>query len=154
MQVWNVLHVAHWIYRTQKIAKNSPSGHDRMTLLGCIFATKARIDNRKKPLNGHICSTCPHNMANFGPPVAEIGSRVLGTPAISTGFTSCLCYCSDVAHRRPTKLCTMFGHLLGCCTIYILSGALTHWWNFATCKIHCMSKSCLLLYWQHYCTTL
>ena len=33
---------------------------------------------------------------------------------ISTGFTSCLRYCSNVAHRRPTKLCTMFGRLLGC----------------------------------------
>jgi len=30
-----------------KIAKNSPSGHHRTTLLGYIFATKAHIDNRK-----------------------------------------------------------------------------------------------------------
>ena len=37
---------------------------------------------------------------------------------ISTGFSSWLRYCSDVAHRRPTKLCTMFGRLLGCYTIY------------------------------------
>jgi len=32
-----------------KIAKNSPSGHHRTTLSGYIFATKAHIDNRKKP---------------------------------------------------------------------------------------------------------
>jgi len=50
MQVWNVLHVARWKYRTQKIAKNSPSGHHRTTLSGYIFATKARIDNRKKKI--------------------------------------------------------------------------------------------------------
>jgi len=31
-----------------KIAKNSPSGHHCTTLSGYIFATKARIDNRKK----------------------------------------------------------------------------------------------------------
>jgi len=31
-----------------KIAKNSPSGHYRTTLSGYIFATRARIDNRKK----------------------------------------------------------------------------------------------------------
>ena len=43
---------------------------------------------------------------------------------ISTGFAFCLRYCSDVAHRRPTKLCTMFGRLLDCCTIYTFSGAL------------------------------
>jgi len=28
--------------------KNSPSGHHHTTMSGCIFATKARIDNRKK----------------------------------------------------------------------------------------------------------
>ena len=35
-------------YRTQKLDKKSPSGHHRTTLSGYIFATKARIDNRKK----------------------------------------------------------------------------------------------------------
>jgi len=35
-------------YRTQKSRQKSPSGHHRTTLSGYIFATKARIDNRKK----------------------------------------------------------------------------------------------------------
>jgi len=35
----------------------------------------------KKLLNSNISSTCPHNMANFGPLAAEIGSGVWGTPA-------------------------------------------------------------------------
>ena len=35
-------------YRTQKIAKKSLSAHHRTTLSGYIFATKARVDNRKK----------------------------------------------------------------------------------------------------------
>jgi len=48
MQVWNLLHGARCKYRTQKVAKKSPSGHHRTTLSGYIFATKARIDNRKK----------------------------------------------------------------------------------------------------------
>jgi len=48
MQVWNVLHAARWKYRTQKLAKKSPSGHHRTTLSGYIFANKACIDNRKK----------------------------------------------------------------------------------------------------------
>jgi len=48
MQVWNVLHAARWKFRTQKVAKKSPSGHQRTTLSGYIFATKARIDNREK----------------------------------------------------------------------------------------------------------
>ena len=50
MQVWNVLRGARWKCRTQKIAKNWISGHHRTTLSGYIFATEARIDNRKKNL--------------------------------------------------------------------------------------------------------
>jgi len=101
-------------------------------------------------LSSNISSTCPHNMANFGPLAAEIGSGVWGTPAISTA--SWLRYCSDVVHRRPTKFCTMFGRLLGCYTIYAYLAALAPWRNFATCKIHLASKSCILLYLQSYCT--
>jgi len=55
-------------------------------VLGCIFATKARIDNRKKILNSNISSTCPHNMANFGQLTAEISSGVGGTPTNFNGF--------------------------------------------------------------------
>jgi len=51
----------------------------------------------------------------------------LGHPsnlANSTGFASWLRYCSDIAHRRPTKLCTMFGRLLGWYTMYTFLRAL------------------------------
>ena len=68
------------------MAKNSPSGHHRTTLAGYIFATKARTDNRKKILSSNTSSTRPHNMANFGPLVAEIVSLVWGTPANFNGF--------------------------------------------------------------------
>ena len=70
-------------------------------------------------LNSNISSTCPHNMAIFGPLTAEIGCRVCGTHQISTGFASWLRYCTDVAQRRSTKLCTMFGRLLDWYTVYI-----------------------------------
>jgi len=33
-------------------------------------------------------------------------------------------------------------------------GAFAPWWNFVTCKIHFASKSCILVYWQRYCTAL
>jgi len=63
-------------------AQKSPSRHHRTTLSGCVFATKACIDNQKKNLlHSNISSTCPHNMANFSPPAAEICWRVWGTPA-------------------------------------------------------------------------
>ena len=70
-----------------KIAKNSPSAHHRTTLSGCIFATKACIDNRKKKLAKqqyllHMCSY----IVNFGPLTAEISSGVWGTPANFNGF--------------------------------------------------------------------
>jgi len=66
----------------KKIIKKSPSGHHRTTLLGYIFATKARIHNRKKNLlSSNISFTCPHNMVNFSPLAAKICWRVGGTPA-------------------------------------------------------------------------
>ena len=37
-------------------------------------------------LNSNISPTCPYNMVNFGPLVAEIGSGVWGIPANFNGF--------------------------------------------------------------------
>ena len=64
MQVWNLPHAARWklIKRTQKWRKKSPSGHHRTTLSDYIFATRARIDNRKNLLSSNISPTCNHNM--------------------------------------------------------------------------------------------
>jgi len=95
------------------------------------------------------------NMANVGPLTAEIDSGVWGTPANFNRFHVLpSLYCSEVAHRKPTKLCTMFSRLLGCYIVYTFLGALAPWWNSARCKIHFASKSCVLLYWQRYCTAL
>jgi len=69
-----------------KNRQKSPSGHHRTTLSGDIFATKARIDNRKNELNSNTSFTCPRNIVNFGPLTAEIGSEVCGTPAYFIGF--------------------------------------------------------------------
>ena len=63
-------------------------------------------------------------MVNFGPLTVEICWRAWGTPAISMGFASWLRYCTDVAERRSTKLCTMFGRLLHWYAIYTLLEAL------------------------------
>ena len=70
----------------KKIAKNSSSAHHRTTLLGYIFATKSRINNRKNLLNVNISPTCHHNMVSFGPVAAEICWRVWGTFANFNGF--------------------------------------------------------------------
>jgi len=63
-------------------------------------------------------------MVNFGVLTAEIRRRVWGTQQNSTGFESWLRYCTDVAQRRSTKLCTMFHRSLGWYTVYSLSGVL------------------------------
>jgi len=65
-----------------KIAIWAPSHN----FVGHIFATKARIDNRKNLLSNNISSTRPHNMVNFGPPTAETGSVIWGTPPNVNGF--------------------------------------------------------------------
>jgi len=77
----------------------------------------------KKLLTSNISSLCSHNMANFGPITCEIRSGVCGTPANFNGFRV-LASLHDVAHRMPTKLCTIFGRLLGCYTMYTLLAAL------------------------------
>jgi len=48
-------------------AKKSQFWHHRTTLLGCIFAAEAYIDNRKKVLNSDTSSTCPHNNGELRP---------------------------------------------------------------------------------------
>ena len=68
------------------MTQKSPSGHNRTSLSGYIFATKTCIDNRKKLLNSNMSSICPDNIVNFGLLTAEICWRVWGTPANFNGF--------------------------------------------------------------------
>jgi len=86
MQVWNVLHVARWKYRMQKIAKNSPSGHHHTTLSGCIFATKACIGNRGKSVKQQYVL---HMSSQYGELRLTNGWHLFGslsTPANFNGF--------------------------------------------------------------------
>jgi len=68
-----------------KNRQKSPSVHHRTTLSGYIFATKARIDNRKL-VKQHSSSTSPDNMVAFSLLAAEIVSLVWGTLANFNGF--------------------------------------------------------------------
>jgi len=82
----------------------------------------------------------------FGSVTAEIDWRVWGIQQISTAFASWQRYCTDVAERMSTKLCTIFGSLLRWYTIYTFSLALAPppYQNSARHKIHFASKSCVL----------
>jgi len=90
MQVWNLLHVAvvaHWKIQDtknrQKLAICAPS----YNFVGLYLRNKGMYrQSEKKLLNSNISPTRPHNMVNFGPLVAEIGSLVWGTPANFNGF--------------------------------------------------------------------
>jgi len=100
--------------------------------VGLNLRNKACIDNRKNLLN--MSPTIWWNSAHSG--WDRFGS--LGTHQISTAFASWLRYCSDVVHRRPTKLCTMFGWLLGWYPYIHFRGLLPpdEISPRATCKIH------------------
>jgi len=73
--------------RMQKIAKNSPSGHHRTTLSGYIFATKVRIDNRKKNfVKQQYVPQMSLQYAELRLTSGEIVSLVWGTQANFNGF--------------------------------------------------------------------
>jgi len=86
--------------------------------------------SEKNLFNSNICSTCPLNMVNFGP-LDRLAS--LGHPANFNVFrilASLYPYCSDVAQRKSTKLCTMFGSLLGWYTLHFGGSCpLTEFWH-------------------------
>jgi len=127
--------------------QRSPSAHHRTTLSGYIFATKARIDNGKNLLNRNISPYALQygelwltsgwdRFVNLGHPRKFQQVSCLGLVTAATSFTEgqpnfarCLAF---------SWAATLYIHLRGSCP----------WWNFATCKIHFTSKSCVLLYWQ------
>ena len=96
MQVWNVLHAARWKYSTQKIAKNRHLC--TIPQLCRVISSQLRHVSTigKKLVKLQYLLHMPNNMVNFGPLTAEIGSGVLDTPAISTGFASWQRYCTAV----------------------------------------------------------
>ena len=98
----------------------------------------------KRVLNSNISSTCPHKMANFGPLTAEIGRLVWGTPANFNGFHILALLLQRRRSPEANQTLHIFGRLLGLYTIYTYPGLLPRQ-NFARCKLHFASKSCILL---------
>jgi len=54
--------------------------------VGLNLRNEGTYGQSEKHLKQQFSSTCPHNMANFGPLTAEIASVVWGTPANFNGF--------------------------------------------------------------------
>ena len=114
-------------------------------LCGATSSQLRHISTIGKKLNSSISSRCPHNMANFGPLTADIGSRVWGAPAKFNGFR----VLASLLHRRHPPEVNQTLHDLWPSPglvhyIYIFGGSCP-WQKFATCKLHLASKSCVLL---------
>jgi len=109
--------------------------------------------SEKNLLSSNTCSTYPDNMVNFGPLAAEIGWRVWGTPANFNRFR----VLALLLHRRRSTEVNQTLHDVwpspGLSTLRIW-GILPHNRIFTGAKFTFCFKSCVLLYWQHYCTAL
>jgi len=93
-------------------------------------------------------------MANFGPLTAEIGLPGWGTPANFNGFR----VLPSLLQQRRSAEANQTLHDVWLSPglvhyIYALRGSCP-WRNFTRCKVHFMSMSCILLYWQRCCTAL
>jgi len=58
-------------------------------------------------LSSNISSRCPHNMVNFDPLTAEIGSAVWATPANFIGFASWQHYCTASSSGRQPNFAAL-----------------------------------------------
>jgi len=65
----------------KKVAKNRHLGTIAQLCAAISWQLRHVSTIGKKLLSSNTSSICPHNMANFGPLTAEIGSGVWGTPA-------------------------------------------------------------------------
>jgi len=95
-------------------------------------------------------------MVNFGPLTAEISWRVQGAPANFNGFhvfASLLQWCRSGGQPNLAR-CLAVSWASTVYTYISISRGSCPLTNFARCKIHFVSKSCVLLYWQCHCTAL
>jgi len=135
MQVWNVLHAARWKYSTQKIAICAPSHNvvGKKLVKQQYFLHVSPQYGELRPTNGWDW------LVSLGHPSQFQRVSRLGFDTVLTLL---------IVGQPNFGLCSMFGRLVSWYTIYTFSLSLTR------CKIHFASKSCVLLYWQRYCTTL
>jgi len=151
MQVWNVLHAARWKYRMQK----NRHLHTITQLCRVISSQLRQVSTIGKKIVKQ--QYLLHTSLQYGElqPTSgwdQFGS--LGTWANFNGF--CILASLQRRCRSPEANQTLYdlwpspGRLH---YIYIFGGFVP-WRNFATCKIHFASKSCILVYCQRYCTAL
>jgi len=104
MQVWNVLHAARWIYRTQKLCKNRHLG----TIPQLCRAISSQLSHvstiEKKLFKQQYLLHMSHNMVN-GPLAAEIISGVC--QLLSTASASWQPYCTASSSERQPNFAAL-----------------------------------------------
>jgi len=103
-------------------------------------------------LNINISSTCSRNLANFDPLTAEISSEVCGTPANFIEFRVFASFLQRCRSLEDNQTLHDVWPSPGLVRYIYIFGAFAPRRNFAMCNSHFASKSCVLLYWQRYCT--
>jgi len=116
MQVWNVLHAACWKYRTQK-QQQSPKNHHLHTIAQLCPSISLQLTHestiRKKLVRQQYLLHMSSQYGEFRPTNGwDLLASLRHPSKFQPVFAFWLRYCGDVTHRRPTKLCTMFGRLL------------------------------------------
>jgi len=100
----------------------------------------------------------PHTSSQYGELRPTSGWDRFGSLGHSHKFQQVSCLGFVTAATSLTGGQPNFARCLAICwagTWYIhFGGLLPPWQNFVQCKIHFVSKSCVLLYWQRYCTAL
>jgi len=87
MQIWNVLKVDRWKYRTREWRKKIAIWAPSHNFVGLYLRNWGMYrQSEKNLLSSNISSRCLRNMVNFGILAAEIVSGVWGTPATFNGF--------------------------------------------------------------------
>ena len=81
-----MLHAVAENTERKKVAKNRHLGTIAQ-IVGLYLRNQGTYrQSEKNLLSSDMSSRCLHNMVNFGPLTAEIGSEVLGTPPNFNGF--------------------------------------------------------------------
>ena len=156
MHVWNLLHAARWKYRTQKSSKNRhlgtitqlcPAVSSQLRHVSTIWKEIVKQQyllhvspqhDELRPTNGWDRFGCLGHPSKF--------QRVSRLAFVTTA--------TSLTGGQPNFARCLAVSCAGTLYIYTFSGALAPWRNFVRCKIHFTFKSCVLLYWQHYCTAI
>ena len=144
MQVWNVLHAARWKYMTQKWPKIRHVG----TIAQLCRAVSSQLRHvstiGKKLVKRRYLFQMSSQYGELRPTNGWDRFTSLGHHS-KFWQISRLGFVTAATSLTGGQLCTIFGCLLSWYTFIYILGAFAPWQNFATCKIHFASKSCVLV---------